>query len=127
MQYLADVLLVAGALGAGIFCFVLSRRLATFNDLEKGVGGAVAALSTQVDELNRTMLTAKRATDGSGEALEQLTERAEDVSRQLELMMASMHDLHVPNAGQGASKASPLSEGEAMFQSARSFAREAAE
>ena len=42
MQMIADILLVAGAFGAGIYCFVLSRRLNRFNDLEKGVGGARA-------------------------------------------------------------------------------------
>ena len=47
MNLIADILLVAGALGAGIYCFVLARRLSKFNDLESGVGGAVAVLSAQ--------------------------------------------------------------------------------
>ncbi len=47
MELIADILLVAGALGAGLYCFVLSRRLRKFTDLEQGVGGAVAVLSSQ--------------------------------------------------------------------------------
>ena len=54
MELVADILLVAGALGAGVYCFVLARRLNRFNALEKGVGGAVAVLSAQVDDLTKT-------------------------------------------------------------------------
>ena len=50
MDLIADILLVAGALGAGFYCFILGRRLNRFNDLENGVGGAVAVLSAQVDD-----------------------------------------------------------------------------
>lgn len=93
MELIADILLVAGALGAGLYCFVLGRRLKRFNDLEKGVGGAVAVLSSQVDELNRTLAAARDASDSSGAALGELTGRAEAVAQRLELMMASMHDV----------------------------------
>jgi len=93
MQMIADILLVAGAFGAGIYCFVLSRRLNRFNDLEKGVGGAVAVLSAQVDDLTRTLETARNTASASTGSLEQLTGRAEDVAKRLELLVASMHDL----------------------------------
>ena len=42
MDLIADILLVAGALGAGLYCHVLARRLSRFNDLETGVGGEAA-------------------------------------------------------------------------------------
>lgn len=93
MELIADILLVAGALGAGLYCFVLAQRLKKFNDLEKGVGGAVAVLSAQVDELNKTLTMARQSSDNSGSALQDLTTRAESVAQRLELMMASMHDL----------------------------------
>ncbi|WP_282093584.1 hypothetical protein [Epibacterium ulvae] len=93
MDLIADILLAAGALGAGFYCFVLSRRLKRFNDLEKGVGGAVAVLSSQVDDLNKSLHHAQSISNGSSKALEQLTRRAESVAQRLELMMASMHDL----------------------------------
>ncbi|MEX0338175.1 MAG: hypothetical protein AB3N11_03955 [Arenibacterium sp.] len=93
MELIADVLLVAGAIGAGFYCFILARRLNRFNDLEKGVGGAVAVLSVQVDELTKTLANAQTAADGSHTVLNELTERAESVASRLELMMASMHDV----------------------------------
>ncbi|WP_209505138.1 MULTISPECIES: DUF6468 domain-containing protein [unclassified Ruegeria] len=93
MELIADILLVAGAMGAGLYCFVLSRRLKRFADLEKGVGGAVAVLSTQAEELRRSLDDARNASDQSGDQLRALTARAETVAQRLELMMASMHDV----------------------------------
>lgn len=93
MELIADIFLVAGALGAGFYCFVLSRRLNQFNNLEKGVGGAVAVLSSQVDDLNKTLAAARVVTDGSKSTLDDLTKRAEAVAGRLELLMASMHDI----------------------------------
>lgn len=93
MELIADILLVAGAIGAGFYCFVLSRRLNRFNDLEKGVGGAVAVLSAQVEDLKNSLNEAKLASDGSNDALESLTQRAENATQKLELMMASLHDV----------------------------------
>lgn len=100
MELIADILLAAGALGAGFYCLVLSRRLKRFHDLEKGVGGAVAVLSSQVDDLNKSLVSARQMSDGSSKALEQLTGRAEYVAQRLELMMASMHD--IPEAAERA-------------------------
>jgi len=69
MNLIADILLVAGALGAGIYCFVLARRLSKFNDLESGVGGAVAVLSAQVDDMTRTLKAAQGTAGKSTERL----------------------------------------------------------
>ncbi|WP_136443235.1 DUF6468 domain-containing protein [Pacificoceanicola onchidii] len=93
MDLIADILLVAGALGAGFYCFILARRLTKFTDLENGVGGAVAVLSAQVDDLTKTLNAAQATAGDSSKSLQELTERAEDVAKRLELMVASMHDL----------------------------------
>ena len=93
MEIIADILLAAGAIGAGVYCFVLGRRLNRFNDLEKGVGGAVAVLSAQVDDLSKTLTAAQQTATLSAQTLTDLTGRAEDMSRRLELQMASLHDI----------------------------------
>jgi len=93
MDIIADILLAAGAIGAGVYCFVLGRRLNRFNDLEKGVGGAVAVLSAQVDDLTKTLTAAQQTAAGSAQSLTDLAQRAEEISRRLELQMASLHDL----------------------------------
>jgi len=95
MDFLADILLGAAAIGAAFYCVILSRRLSKFNDLEKGVGGAVAVLAMQVDDLTKTIEKAQTNATDAAEELRNLTSRAEDVSRQIQLQMASMHD--IPN------------------------------
>ena len=93
MTMVADVLLVAGALGAALYCYVLSRRLRRFTDLEKGVGGAVAVLSVQVDDLTGILARAQTTAKTSVEQLDAVSERAEAAHKRLELSIASMHDL----------------------------------
>jgi hypothetical protein len=102
MELIADIFLGAGAIGAGFYCFVLGRRLNRFNDLEKGVGGAVAVLSAQVDDLTKTLTAAQGAATKSADTLTALVERAEDTARCLEMQMASLHDL--PGAPEPAPK-----------------------
>lgn len=121
MEMIADILMAAGAIGAGFYCFVLGRRLNRFNDLEKGVGGAVAVLSAQVDDLTKTLSAAQKTAGKSAATLTELTTRAEDTSRRLELQMASLHD--IPSAQEQpaspmpppAAKASPAAISEPMF------------
>lgn len=93
MTLIADILLIAGALGAAIYCIVLSRRLKRFNDLENGVGGAVALMSTQVDDMTKTLSKAQKAAITSTSSLLELTKRAESSAQHLELLVASLHDL----------------------------------
>ena len=96
MELISDILLAAGALGAGFYCFVLSRRLARFTDLESGMGGAVAVLSAQVDDLRKTLALAQKTAGDSTKSLGDATARAEDVARRIELWVASMHALPAP-------------------------------
>jgi hypothetical protein len=105
MQLLADILLLLGALGATLYCVVLSRRLRRFTDLESGVGGAIAVLSAQVDDMTRSLEAARKIAQSSAVSLDGLTERTESASRRLELLMASLHDL--PEAQQQAVQRTP--------------------
>lgn len=124
MDLIADILLAAGALGAGVYCFVLGRRLNRFNDLEKGVGGAVAVLSAQVDDLTKTLSSAQNTAAGSAQTLTNLTERAEEMSRKLEFQMASLHDIpdrpHPEAAQERTAPVAPPTAAEPMFVRHRS-------
>jgi hypothetical protein len=117
MELIADILLAAGAIGAGIYCYVLGRRLKKFNSLEQGVGGAVAVLSAQVDDLRKTLTAAQQTAATSAETLNSLTLRAEEMAKRLELQMASMHDIpEMPKAApERAPVAEPQSPSEPMF------------
>jgi len=101
---IADILMAAGAFGAATYCYVLSGRLKKFTTLESGMGGAIAVLSAQVDDMTRALDKARGAATGSAAGLEALTLRAEAATAKLELMIAALHDLpDTPAAAPGAS------------------------
>ena len=93
MELIADVLMAAGAFGAAVYCYVLAGRLKRFSTLETGMGGAIAVLSAQVDDMTRALDKARGAANGSTSSLEAQTLRAEAVASRLELLLAAMHDL----------------------------------
>ena len=96
MVLIADILMAAGSFGAAIYCYVLSGRLKKFTTLETGMGGAIAVLSAQVDDMTRALEKARTAANGSADGLQALTARGEAVAARLELLMAAMHDLPDP-------------------------------
>lgn len=96
MNLISDILLASGAFGAAIYCYVLSARLKKFTTLETGMGGAIAVLSAQVDDMTKALDKARGAATGSAASLESLTVRAEAVATRIELLLASMHDLPDP-------------------------------
>lgn len=93
MSLIADLLLAAGAFSAAFYCYVLAGRLRRFSTLETGMGGAIAVLSAQVDDMTRLLDQARNAAVGSASRLEDLTLRAEAAAVRLELLVASLHDL----------------------------------
>ena len=93
MELISDFLLLSGALGSGFYCMVLSKRLRRLTDLETGIGGAIAALNAQVDDLTVSVLAAQDTAKTSVANLDDVSARAEDAARHLELLVASMHDL----------------------------------
>jgi hypothetical protein len=93
MELIADVLLTAGAFGAGLYCYILGLRLKKFTTLETGMGGAIAVLSAQVDDMTRALEAARSSATGSVSSLDELVLRSESAARRLELLLASLHDL----------------------------------
>jgi hypothetical protein len=93
MDLIADILLTSGAFGAGIYCYVLASRLKRFTTLETGMGGAIAVLSAQVDDMTRALDAARSSATGSVSSLSDLAARAEAAGRRLELLLATLHDL----------------------------------
>ncbi|PYF11996.1 hypothetical protein C8J30_102311 [Rhodobacter viridis] len=92
MQLIADILMGLGAFGASIYCMVLARRLKRFNQLESGMGGAIAVLSAQVDDMTKALNRAQATASASAEQLRSLTERAEQGAQRLELILAAMQE-----------------------------------
>lgn len=110
MSLIADILLLAAALGAAVYCYVLAGRLRRFTTLETGMGGAIAVLSGQVDEMTRALEKAQLVAGQSGQRLAVLTSRAEELSTRLELMVASMHDIPTATAAKAGAGRYPVSQ-----------------
>lgn len=92
MELIADGLLILGALVASLYCIVLSRRLRRLNQLDAGLGGAIAALSGQVDEMRGALNEAKLVTERSKRELDERTQRAEKAAGRLEILIAAVRD-----------------------------------
>lgn len=107
MELIADALLAAGAFGAAFYCFVLQRRLTRFTRLESGMGGAIAVLSVQVDDLDRALTAARAAAEDSTRRLGDLNDRADAAAIRLELLLSSLHDLPTPGRGASVGEAAP--------------------
>lgn len=92
MTLIADGLMIGAAVTAGIYCHVLARRLKRLGDLDKGLGGAVAALSRQAEDLRRAMDAARKSANEQTRELARRTARAEAAAGRLEILIAAMHD-----------------------------------
>ena len=92
MTLIADGLLIGAALTAAIYCHVLARRLKRLGDLDRGLGGAVAALSRQAEDLRRAMEAARKASGEQTRELARRTARAEAAAGRLEILIAAMHE-----------------------------------
>lgn len=93
MELVADILMIAGTFGVAVYCYVLAARLRKLSTLESGMGGAIAVLSVQVDDMNKALEKARQAANGSAATLEALTGRAEVAAARIEVLLATMHDL----------------------------------
>lgn len=51
--------LILGSIGLAIFCTILARRLRKLNDLETGLGGAIAVMAAEVDRLEKAICSAR--------------------------------------------------------------------
>ena len=77
VDYLLQAMLMAASVGLGVFCIVLARRLRRLNDLETGLGGAIAVMAAEVDRLERAI---RNACDEATEASQALA-RDVDLAR----------------------------------------------
>lgn len=107
MNLIADFLMAAGAFAVAFYCLILARRLKRFTTLETGMGGAIAVLSAQVDDMTRALERARSSADSSSNALEAQVRRAEAAAARLDLILASLHDLPADGPAPAASDPEP--------------------
>lgn len=96
MALIADVLLIAGALSAALYCMILARRIKSLSRLDSGLGGAISALSQQVEEMRTSVKAATQASGASMKDLMEVTGRAEIAAGRLELLLSTVHERGKP-------------------------------
>ena len=88
MDFFADIFLGLAAIAAAIYCIVLSRKLSRLKGLDQDLGGAIAVLSQQVDEMNSALAAAQSAAETSSTELASMAERAEAAAQHLERLLS---------------------------------------
>lgn len=83
LEFTSDILLAIGALAAAFYCVVLSRKLNRLTGLDQELGGAIALLSQQVDEMTSVLHAAQNSATGARDELAELTQKAEEVTARL--------------------------------------------
>lgn len=66
---LMQLVLAVASVGLAAFCMILARRLRRLNDLETGLGGAIAVMAAEVDRLEMAICAARNEAIAAGEAL----------------------------------------------------------
>ena len=92
MDFMADGLLLIGTLTAVFYCYALSKRIKNLSNLDSGLGGAITALSAQVDEMKQSFDAAKKISGSSVEEMKATAARAEIAAGRLELLLATLHE-----------------------------------
>lgn len=92
MELIADGLLLAGTAAAAFYCYILARRVRGLTNLDAGLGGAITALSRQVEDMRVSVDAAKQVSGASAKELVAMTARAEIAAGRLELLLATLHE-----------------------------------
>lgn len=96
MQFLADLLLIAGTSGTGLYCWILARRLRNLSTAETGAGAAISKLASDVDEVSKVLKNIEMQSGLAAGRLEPLTIRAEKASALLEVLIAAVDSRDTP-------------------------------
>lgn len=69
MDHILQAMLLIACVGLAFFCTTLTRRLRKLNDLESGLGGAIAIMAAEVDRLERAIRSARDEATAASELL----------------------------------------------------------
>lgn len=69
IETILQAALVVASVGLAAFCLMLARRLRRLNDLETGLGGAIAIMAAEVDRLEKAIRSAREEAIEASEGL----------------------------------------------------------
>ncbi len=96
MDLIIDGLLIAGALFAGAYCWVLSTRVRALKSLDSGLGGAIVQLTRQIELARATLDEARAGSRETRQDLAQLVARSDTAAAQLRLLLAAIEKTGPP-------------------------------
>lgn len=76
LQHVAQMGLAFACVALTVYCAVLARRLRRLNDLESGLGGAIAVMSAEVSQLEAALGQTRREAASAGTQLAAAVENA---------------------------------------------------
>ena len=88
LAVLAQIALAVAGLALALWCAVLARRLRQLNDLERGLGGAIAVMASEIARLEHALTRARSDATAAGEALGQTVAQARDERARWDLIAA---------------------------------------
>ena len=88
MSLIADGLLIVAGLTAGLYCFVLSRRLKAFASTETGIGQEIRQLNATLAETREALAEAQSSAKAEAESLARDIAQARKLSTQLKNVIA---------------------------------------
>ena len=88
MSLIADGLLIVAGLTAGLYCFVLSRRLKAFASTETGIGQEIRQLNATLAETREALAETQSKAKAEAEALARDIAQARKLSTQLTNVIA---------------------------------------
>lgn len=99
MELVVDFLLLAASGTAGLFCWVLSRKLKALTSAEAGLGAGVAALSQSAEEMRSTVAAAKASANDTAARIETLLSEADEKAAHLKGLIDQLAEMSASVAG----------------------------
>lgn len=93
LPLISDIFLIVATVGVALHVHLTMRRMRAVNEVDPGLGGAVSALSTQVDSLRGSLDGALADARSRADTLETALARADDKIGRLEMLIATAEDL----------------------------------
>lgn len=99
MELVVDFLLLAASGTAGLFCWVLSRKLKALTSVEAGLGAGVAALSQSAEEMKTTLDGVKTSAEETAARVEALLAEADEKAAHLKGLIEQLGEMSASVAG----------------------------
>lgn len=93
MELVVDFLLLAASGTAGLFCWVLSRKLKALTSAEAGLGAGVAALSQSAEEMKTILAGVKTSAEETAARVEALLAEADEKAAHLKGLIEQLAEM----------------------------------